>query len=169
MLAVLPPASGAELSDTDRDGLTDSVEGALGTNALVADSRSTIRAAGLSVAGVTAAAVIASGEAGKPFSAALAASGGTGPYAFALTAGALPAGLLLNGATGAISGTPTTSGEFAFDYRVTDSLGASSVAIGSIHIAAAPTAQVPATPFWALLVLAGALLGIAVSRRRVRY
>ena len=42
------------------------------------------------------------------YSLTLAATGGTGAYMWQLTAGTLPAGLSLNGATGLISGTPST-------------------------------------------------------------
>jgi hypothetical protein len=38
---------------------------------------------------------------------------------FQVIAGALPAGLLLNGATGQLSGTPTTTGMFSFTIRAT--------------------------------------------------
>ncbi|AMP00053.1 putative Ig domain protein [Collimonas arenae] len=49
----------------------------------------------------------------------LSASGGTGPYTFALTAGALPAGMTLTSA-GVLSGTPTAGGSFNFTVRATD-------------------------------------------------
>ncbi len=48
------------------------------------------------------------------------ATGGTAPYAFALTSGSLPTGLALS-ATGTISGSPTTAGPFTFTVTVTDS------------------------------------------------
>src|SRR5260370_35087045 len=38
------------------------------------------------------------------------ASGGLAPYTFSVSTGSLPAGLVLSGTTGAITGTPTTSG-----------------------------------------------------------
>lgn len=57
---------------------------------------------------------------GSPYSATVTASGGTGPYTFAVTSGALPPGLLLNGASGAISGPPTTVGTFNFTITATD-------------------------------------------------
>ena len=50
---------------------------------------------------------------------ALAASGGTGPYSYAVTAGALPAGLTLS-AAGSVSGAPTTAGTFNFTVTATD-------------------------------------------------
>ena len=51
----------------------------------------------------------------------LQATGGIAPYTWAVTTGNLPAGLTLNGATGAISGTPTASGTANFTVTVTDS------------------------------------------------
>jgi len=51
----------------------------------------------------------------------LQASGGTTPYTWSVTVGALPTGLTLNAATGQISGVPTTSGTSAFTVTVTDS------------------------------------------------
>ena len=57
------------------------------------------------------------------YSQALGASGGTGPYTFAVTGGALPAGMALSGA-GLLSATPVTgSGAFSFTVTVTDSAG----------------------------------------------
>lgn len=50
----------------------------------------------------------------------LAASGGTAPYTWAITAGALPGGLSL-GTSGHISGQPSVSGSFQFTIQVTDS------------------------------------------------
>ena len=47
------------------------------------------------------------------------ASGGIGPYTYALTGGALPAGL--NFANGAITGTPTAGGSFSISVTATDS------------------------------------------------
>src|SRR5690606_24926239 len=45
---------------------------------------------------------------------------------FAVTAGALPTGLTLNAATGAISGTPTASGTFNFTVTATNTSGTDS-------------------------------------------
>ncbi|TNJ32880.1 beta strand repeat-containing protein, partial [Arenimonas terrae] len=50
-----------------------------------------------------------------------AATGGTAPYSYAVTAGALPGGLTLNTATGAITGTPGALGTFNFSITATDS------------------------------------------------
>jgi hypothetical protein len=59
---------------------------------------------------------------GTPFSFALTASGAPSP-AFAITNGALPAGLLFNAATGVISGTPTAVGSSSFTVTATNGLG----------------------------------------------
>lgn len=62
------------------------------------------------------------GEVGVPYSYTLTAEGGTPPYSFAVSSGALPSGLSLNGATGVISGTPTTPQSMdAVTFSVTDS------------------------------------------------
>ncbi|KKB11471.1 hypothetical protein VE25_12620 [Devosia geojensis] len=62
--------------------------------------------------------------AGIAYSQAITATGGTAPYAFALSSGVLPAGLSLD-ASGLLSGTPAVSGSFAFEVTATDALGAS--------------------------------------------
>lgn len=58
---------------------------------------------------------------GVSYSGTLAATGGVTPYTWSVTTGALPAGLTLNPATGAITGTPTAAGTFTFTVTVTDS------------------------------------------------
>src|SRR5215467_1936438 len=62
---------------------------------------------------------VPSGQVGSAYSTTLAAAGGTTPYSWSLSAGALPAGLTLSSA-GTISGTPTASGSFSFTVKVTD-------------------------------------------------
>src|SRR3546814_2503005 len=59
---------------------------------------------------VLAPATLPGGATGDAYSQALTASGGVGPYTFAVTAGSLPAGLGL-ASDGTLSGTPTTSGD----------------------------------------------------------
>lgn len=48
-------------------------------------------------------------------------TGGTGPFTYSITGGALPPGLTLNTSTGAIAGTPTTPGVYSFTVQVQDS------------------------------------------------
>lgn len=55
---------------------------------------------------------------------ALAETGGNGVATFAVTGGALPAGLILS-IVGIVSGTPTQSGDFAFTVTATDASGCS--------------------------------------------
>jgi Putative Ig domain len=63
-------------------------------------------------------------EIGVAFRLAPSVSGGTGgPYAWTLANGTLPAGLVLDPATGAVTGTPTAAGSFRFTSRATDTEG----------------------------------------------
>lgn len=66
-------------------------------------------------------------------------SGGTGPYTFAVSSGALPAGLTLVGSgtgAGTISGTPTAAGTFNFNITVTDATSKTGTVSYSITVAA---------------------------------
>jgi subtilisin family serine protease len=86
-----------------------------------------------------------SGQVGGSYSSALTATGGTAPYAFSIAAGNLPPGLILTSATGAIAGTPTASGTYAYTARVTDSTGGApltATANCSVSIAPPPTPTV---------------------------
>jgi hypothetical protein len=58
------------------------------------------------------------GTVGVAYSQALSATGGSGNYTWSIVNGSLPPGLTLSGA--AISGTPTTVGQFSFVLKVTD-------------------------------------------------
>jgi len=60
---------------------------------------------------------------GVPYSSSLVASGGLPPYTFSITSGALPTGLTLDPATGAITGTPASFGTYSFTAKVVDSRG----------------------------------------------
>jgi hypothetical protein len=65
---------------------------------------------------------LANGHIGTAFSAQLTATGGTPPYVWSLTGGALPAGLSLSGASGTIAGTPTEAANARqLTFTVTDS------------------------------------------------
>jgi hypothetical protein len=60
------------------------------------------------------------GIAGSSYAQILSATGGTSPYVWAVTTGALPAGLTLTPG-GGLSGIPTANGTFTFTIRATDS------------------------------------------------
>ena len=83
------------------------------------------------------------GQVGNAYSATLAASGGTAPYAWSLSSGALPAGLSLNASSGALEGNPSaTVAGVPLTFMVTDSskpMQSSSVSL-PLTIAAAPFA-----------------------------
>jgi hypothetical protein len=64
--------------------------------------------------------LLANGFVGVPYSDQVTATGGTPPYNFTISAGALPNGLTL-GPDGVIMGTPTAAGTFTFTVRATDS------------------------------------------------
>jgi sugar lactone lactonase YvrE len=79
------------------------------------------------------------GTAGAAFSQTLTGGGGHGPYTWAITSGSLPAGLKLNGTTGAITGTPSAPGTTSFTVQLTDqSLPTAQTATATIAIAIDP-------------------------------
>lgn len=68
-------------------------------------------------------AALPNGTVGTPYNELVSASGGTAPYTFSVSSGALPTGLVLNPATGVISGTPTTAATFNFTITAVDANG----------------------------------------------
>jgi len=74
---------------------------------------------------------------------ALAATGGTGPYTWAVTGGSLPPGITL-GTNGTFSGTATAVGSYSFTATVTDNVG---------HTASRTFALTSATPPNILIIL----------------
>ncbi|HWF11734.1 MAG TPA: putative Ig domain-containing protein [Bryobacteraceae bacterium] len=80
----------------------------------------------------------ATGEVGVPVNfPALTVTGGLAPYTFSIGSGTLPAGLTLDAATGAITGTPTAAGTFT--VVVTDAAHNTSTTICPYTIVAPPT------------------------------
>jgi uncharacterized protein (TIGR03437 family) len=77
------------------------------------------------------------GSVGAGYSTTLAASGGTPPYAWMMTGGALPDGLMLSGG-GTIAGTPTSAGAFSFTVQATDSASLSTTMAFTLAIETAP-------------------------------
>ncbi|TWQ11162.1 autotransporter domain-containing protein [Xanthomonas vasicola] len=106
---------------------TATVEGTFNFTVQATDANSFTgaQACSLTVAGpnlVLPASALPAGTAGQAYAAAVTpATGGTAPYRYAVTAGALPGGVVLDAATGGLSGTPTVSGTFTFTLTVTDS------------------------------------------------
>jgi hypothetical protein len=65
---------------------------------------------------------LADGTVGVAYTGTVTATGGTGPYTYAVTSGTLPAGLTL-ASNGAVTGTPTTAATSAFTVTATDANG----------------------------------------------
>jgi hypothetical protein len=75
---------------------------------------------------------------GNPYSASLSVTGASGSVTYSIVSGSLPAGLTLNAATGAITGTPTTAGSYTYTAKVTDSTGSSDTATCTIVVVGSP-------------------------------
>ncbi|WP_430523523.1 putative Ig domain-containing protein [Xanthomonas arboricola] len=125
---------------------TATVEGSFNVTVTATDANTftATQAYALTVAGpnlALPASTLSAGTAGQAYSAAITpATGGTAPYRYALTAGALPNGVIVDAATGALSGTPTLSGTFNFTLTATDSTPSPAVQASqnySVTIAAA--------------------------------
>lgn len=81
-------------------------------------------------------ATLPNGTVGAAYNQVVTATGGTAPYTFAVSSGALPTGLVLNPATGAITGSPTTAGTFNFSITAIDANGCRGTRVYSMTIAA---------------------------------
>ncbi len=67
--------------------------------------------------------ILASSVVGTAYRQVFSAIGGTGPYVFDITDGALPLGMVLNTSSGVLSGTPTVAGRSAFRIAALDANG----------------------------------------------
>lgn len=162
-LLALAPAAGSQALDTDKDGVPDVVEQALGRNTLVADAAGALGAPTQADKGITMTSFAAQGVVGVPFSYLIESQAAP----VGIVSGALPPGISLESATGALAGTPTRGGSWSFEFQ-REIAGEQQTVIGRIDIASATAAEpsdgdVP-LPGWALLALAGALFG-AIQRR----
>jgi hypothetical protein len=162
VVAALPAATGAQLTDSDQDGITDVVEQQLGTQVLVADAQGQLNPSANALSGLTTTAFSVTGNLNEAFSYTLSASGGVAPYTFARINGSLPPGLSV-ATDGLISGAPSALGSYAFDYEITDAASSKTLVIGRIDVVnAVPVGNsdgdVP-LPAWAMVVLGAGLLG----------
>ena len=83
---------------------------------------------------------LSAGQVGVGYSKMIQATGGTTPYHWSISSGALPSGLTLSAATGTISGKATKSGSSTFTARVADSTSPSQTATKSLTITVASAA-----------------------------
>jgi hypothetical protein len=81
-----------------------------------------------------------SGQVQASYQVTVAATGGVAPYRWSVILGALPPGLALSASSGAVTGTPTASGQYSFTVQAQDSAASPQIAISAlnINIAAAP-------------------------------
>ena len=81
---------------------------------------------------------LADGEAGTSYRQPVVAAGGTLPYLWSVSSGALPDGLRLDAAGGVVSGTPRVSGQWDFVVRALDSSSTPAAAVASLSITVVP-------------------------------
>jgi len=129
---------------------TPSATGSWGFTAKVTDANSASATKALSISvyagvGITTSSLPAD-TVGIAYSQTLAAGGGVEPYAWAIHAGSLPAGLSLDTASGTISGTPSAAGTSNFTVRVTDNVSASGTKALSIVINPIPSVTTTSLP-----------------------
>ena len=83
------------------------------------------------------------GVVGTPYTGAFSVTGGTSPYIWTIDSGQLPPGLSLAANTGAISGVPTSVGNYTFDIKVIDSGSSVQSATTTVSL---PVVAASATP-----------------------
>jgi large repetitive protein len=131
-----PPLSVALVTGVLPPGLNPIGETIAGTLTLVKGSRFTIRVTDqlgatltqrFNISGVGAVSIsnrsLPVGRAARSYSARLSARSGKKPYTWSLVAGSLPSGVMLDPATGRISGTPLSLGDTNLTVQVIDALG----------------------------------------------
>ncbi len=89
---------------------------------------------------------IPNGQINSPYNVSVSATGGTSPYVWAVTSGALPAGVVLSGSNGTLSGTPTAAGNFNVTLGVQDAKGVSTTSNFSFTVVAALVITTAALP-----------------------
>lgn len=147
------------LPDGDGDGIPDAVETALnnGSSATVADGRSAAPGNGQGTAGVNSALILPGATVGEAYAHGLASGGQSG---FALASGSLPPGLAL-AANGQLTGTPTQSGTYSFQYRH----DGTQTRVAQLTVSEPRDGDVP-LPAWAIALLGASLLSGVLGKRR---
>jgi len=82
---------------------------------------------------------------GAAYTSGVGATGGSTPYTWSISAGALPGGVTLDPSSGAISGVPTAAGTFDFTVKATDSSSPAKSATQPLSITVAPIVPDPPT------------------------
>lgn len=80
-----------------------------------------------------------------PYSALIAATGGSGAFKWSLTSGTLPTGLALDANTGGITGSPTRTGTSTFTVRAADAADATKAASSTYMVGVAASVNVTTT------------------------
>jgi Putative Ig domain len=88
-------------------------------------------------------ATLPQGVVGALYNGSFSVTGGTSPYTWNVVSGQLPPGLSVAATTGAISGTPTSAGNYSFGIKVTDSGSSVQSATTTVSL---PVVAAPATP-----------------------
>lgn len=119
------PTLSAVSNDIDGDARPQGAAYDIGADEFVAAS---------STPAISTASPLNAGAIGVAFVQAFSANGGTAPYTWSLSSGALPAGLSLS-AAGTLSGTPTASGTYNFTIAVQDANAATATKVFALTIA----------------------------------
>jgi hypothetical protein len=99
---------------------------------------------------------------GVAYNQTLTATGDEGPFTFAVTSGALPAGLTLNPTTGAITGTPTSPATANFTITATNAELCAGRRPYVLGVGASTAAGIPALDYVGLAIMAAALAAVAL-------
>ncbi len=127
----VPGAHRVRLTVTDNAG-----------NTTTSEQLITVTAAGAVPPAITTPSPLPAGTNGTPYAQTFSATGGSAPYSWNVTSGALPAGLVLS-TNGNLTGTPTTNGSFNFTVQVTDATNATSAAAFALMVSAPPSTAYP--------------------------
>ncbi len=157
--SILSGALPAGLSLNAASGVVSGTPGATGASAFtvrVTDALNNVAnltlsilvTGGLPTALSVSTATLQDGTQNASYAAGLSAAGGTPPYTWAVTAGALPAGLSLNAASGQITGGPSALGLANFTVQVTDAAMATASRALAITVNAPVTVTTATLPAW---------------------